>query len=73
MIEGWQGWREGGNPAVTHSSRRGGAPTTHKKMLNGEAVEMAGCVDTALMFTFYDHTPKARIYNVKRTFRVVTA
>jgi len=31
MIEGWQGWREGGNPAVTHSSRRGGAPTTHKK------------------------------------------
>ena len=38
-------------------------------MLNGEAVEMAGCVDTALMFTFYDHTPKARIYNVKRTFR----
>ena len=41
-------------------------------MLNGEAVEMAGCVDIALMFTFYDHTPKARIYNVKRTFRVVT-
>ena len=32
MIEGWQGWREGGNSAVTHSSRRGGAPTTHKKM-----------------------------------------
>ena len=32
MIEGWQGWREGGNPAVTHSSRRGGAQTTHKKM-----------------------------------------
>lgn len=32
MIEGWQGWREGGNPAVTHSSRRGGAPTTHKKI-----------------------------------------
>ena len=25
MIEGWQGWREGGNPAVTHSSRCGGA------------------------------------------------
>ena len=31
MIEGWQGWKEGGNSAVTHSSRRGGAPTTHKK------------------------------------------
>ena len=48
------------------------AQASRLEMLNGEAVEMAGCVDTALMFTFYDHTTKARIYNVKRTFRVVT-
>ena len=39
------------------------------EMLNGEAVEMAGCMDTALMFTFYDHTPKARIYNVNGFLR----
>ena len=50
-----------------------GGQASRLEMLNGEAVEMAVCVDTALMFTFYDHTPKARIYNVKRTFRVVTA
>ena len=32
MIEGWQGWREGRNPTVTHSSRRGGAQNIHKKI-----------------------------------------
>ena len=48
------------------------AQASRLEMLNGEVVEMAGCADTALVFTFYDHTPKARIYNVKRTFRVVT-
>ena len=42
MIEGWQGWREGRNSAVTHSSRRGGAPTTHKKMGISESPKILG-------------------------------
>ena len=31
------------------------AQASRLEMLNGEAVEMAGCLDTALVFTFYDY------------------
>ena len=40
MIEGWQGWGEGGSLAVTHSSRRGGAQNTQK---NGRDPQLPPC------------------------------